>query len=69
MTNYKQPPEMITLHQAADRLKAASIPIGYQLLRRLCSQGKLNCCRIGRFYLLNWEYLLDYFQNGGEAIK
>lgn len=69
MTTNDDMPEMVTLQEAANRLKAANIPIGYQLLRRLCSQGKLNCCRIGRIYLLNWSDFIHYLETGGDEIR
>lgn len=56
-------PTMIGLSEASRRTG-----ISYEFLRKLCLQKKIVFVRSGSRYLINLEKLVDYLNQGDEAV-
>lgn len=52
-------PTMLTIKETAER---TGLAIYY--IRQLCLQGKIIYCKTGTKYLINYEKLIEYFNNG-----
>lgn len=59
-----RPVELLTIPEAAERLKSENIPVGAYRLRLLCSQQKIPHLKFGRKYIINYLALLEYLRNG-----
>ena len=55
-------PEMLTLREASQRTG-----LSYDLLRKLCLEGKIIHIRTGKKYLINLDRLIEYL-NGGDFL-
>lgn len=61
-----QAPIVLTIPQAAARLRNEGVPVGEYRLRLWAKDGTIPAVKCGRKLLVNFDRILDFLNTGGD---